>query len=411
MTTTAHAIPSDPAARPVAPTRREALEAPESGIVEVFNYGRTRQGLIPLWAGEGDRRTPDFICEAANRSLQDGEHFYTYQKGIPPLRESISRYMSRLYDRDLPPDRFHVTIGGMHALQMAIRIAAGTGDEVIVPSPAWPNFIGATVVQGATPVEVAMTLDPARAAGGWFLDLDRVEAAITPRTRAIVTVSPNNPSGAVYPETDLRAVNDLCAKHGLYHINDEAYEYFTFENARHFSPASIPGSAAHTISLYSMSKAYGFASWRIGWVVYPASLEAAMTKIQDTIVICPPAISQIAAIGALSAGREWVSEHVRTLAQTRLRVRDELATLACEGLAELPPAQGALYFLLRLKTARSSLDYVRSLIRDHRVAAIPGDAFGLKQGCALRVAYGALDSTTAAEGVGRLVAGVRALAR
>jgi len=243
------------------------------------------------------------------------------------------------------------------------------------------------------------------------LDLDAMRAAITPRTRAIVTVSPNNPSGVVYPESDLRAVNELCAARGLYHINDEAYEYFTFDDARHFSPASLPEAAAHTISLYSMSKAYGFASWRIGWVVYPAALEQAMTKIQDTILICPPAISQLAARGALSAGRQWVADHMRMLAQTRATVRDELRMLAHDGLAETPPAQGALYFLLRPKTSLPPLDYVTRLIRDHRVAAIPGDAFGLVQGCALRIAYGALDAATAAEGVGRLVAGVRALAR
>jgi aspartate/methionine/tyrosine aminotransferase len=238
-----------------------------------------------------------------------------------------------------------------------------------------------------------------------------LRAAITPRTRAIVTVSPNNPSGVVYPESDLRAVNNLCAAHGLYHINDEAYEYFTYDGARHFSPAAIPGAAAHTISLYSMSKAYGFASWRIGWVVYPAAIEAAMTKIQDTIIICPPAISQMAATGALSAGREWVADHVRALAQTRAKVREELMTLAHDGLAEIPSAQGALYFLLQPKTSRTPLDYVTQLIRAHRVAAIPGDAFGLMQGCSLRIAYGALDASTATEGVGRLVAGVRALSR
>ena len=116
-------------------------------------------------------------------------------------------------------------------------------------------------------------------------------------------------------------------------------------------------------------------------------------------------------IGALSAGRNWVADHVRALAQTRAKVSAALATLARDGLAEIPPAKGALYFLLRPKTPRTPLDYVTQLIRAHRVAAIPGDAFGLTQGCALRIAYGALDATTAAEGVGRLVDGVRSLAR
>ena len=160
-----------------------------------------------------------------------------------------------------------------------------------------------------------------------------------------MTVSPNNPSGAVYPEAALRAVNALCAEHGIYHISDEAYEYFTFDDARHFSPASISGASAHTISLFSMSKAYGFASWRIGWTVFPAELEPAMQKIQDTVIICPPVIAQYAAAGALGQGPTFVKEKVRALAETRAMVQRQLRILAKAGLGPscvrrlvLPPA-------------------------------------------------------------------------
>jgi aspartate/methionine/tyrosine aminotransferase len=146
--------PAPDAADMLAAVRPEALGAPESGIVEVFNYGRGRQGLIPLWVGEGDMATPAFITDAATRSLVAGETFYTHQRGVPELREAIGRYMTRLYDRDLPADRFFVTVGGMHALQLAFRIATGAGDEVLIPSPSWPNFLGALAVVGATPVEV-----------------------------------------------------------------------------------------------------------------------------------------------------------------------------------------------------------------------------------------------------------------
>ena len=145
------------------------------------------------------------------------------------------------------------------------------------------------------------------------LRLDAIRAAITPRTRAIVTISPNNPSGAVYPEADLRAVNALCAERGLYHITDEVYEYFTYDPATHTSAGSATGAAAHTISIYSLSKAYGFASWRIGYMVVPEALALAVNKIQDTMLICAPHISQAAAIGALRAGRAYCDRHVATL--------------------------------------------------------------------------------------------------
>jgi aspartate/methionine/tyrosine aminotransferase len=243
--------------------------------------------------------------------------------------------------------------------------------------------------------------------GQYQLQLDRLRAAITPRTRAIVTVSPNNPTGAVYPAAALRAVNALCAERGLFHINDEAYEYFTYDGAEHFSPASIAGSAAHTISLYSLSKGYGFASWRVGWMVFPAALEAAMRKIQDTLLICPPVISQYAAIGALEAGANYVREQLAGIGEVRALVQRELRPAA--DFCEVPPAQGAFYFLLRVRTDRPPFELAERLIREHGVAVIPGNAFGLDHGCHLRVAYGALQKETAAEGVRRLVSGLRAL--
>jgi len=208
----------------------------------------------------------------------------------------------------------------------------------------------------------------------------------------------------------LRAVNALCAARGIYHFHDEAYEAFTHDGAVHFTPATQPGAAAHTITFYSMSKAYGFASWRIGWMVYPAHLEGALRKIQDTLVICPPVISQFAAVGALAAGTPFVREQLRALTAVRAVVRRALAPLTAEGLAEIPPADGAFYFLPRLRTTRPPLEIAEKLIREHGVAVIPGSAFGVTQSCTIRVAYGAL-AETAAAGIDRLVTGLRAILR
>jgi aspartate/methionine/tyrosine aminotransferase len=239
------------------------------------------------------------------------------------------------------------------------------------------------------------------------LDLDALRRAITPRTRAIVTVTPNNPSGAVFSEASLRAVNALCAEHGLVHVADEVYEYFTYDGARHFSPASIAGAEAHTISMYSLSKAYGFAGWRIGYLVYPSRLVSAMAKIQDTVLVCPTMISQVAAIAAMEVGRRYSSPHVAELAEIRHIVRSELSALA--PLASVPAADGAFYVLLNVDTDRPPLAIAERLIREHRVAVTPGPAFGMTEGCYFRVAYGALQKATAAEGIGRLVAGLRAI--
>ena len=157
--------------------RAEARAAPESGIVEVMNYGRRRGGVMPLWAGEGDLPTPPFIAEAATRALAAGETFYSWQRGIPELREALARYHSRLYGREFSSDEFFVTGSGMQAIQIALAMTAGVGDEVLFPTPTWPNAAAAAGVIGAQPVEVPMSLGNA----GWSLDHDRLERAAGPR--------------------------------------------------------------------------------------------------------------------------------------------------------------------------------------------------------------------------------------
>ena len=156
--------------------RPEVLSLPRSGIEEVFSYGLGRQGLIPLWVGEGDLPTPDFICDAAVKALAAGETFYTYQGGIPDLRAAIARYMADLYGRPFVddttpfgPERFFVTVGGMQALQFAVRMVAGHGDDVLIPTPAWPNFGGALMATGARPVEVPMRFSATGDDGRWRL--------------------------------------------------------------------------------------------------------------------------------------------------------------------------------------------------------------------------------------------------
>jgi aspartate/methionine/tyrosine aminotransferase len=223
----------------------------------------------------------------------------------------------------------------------------------------------------------------------------------------VVTITPNNPSGAVLDPHSLRAVNTLCAERGIYHISDEPYEYFTYGAARHVSAGSFAGAAGHTISLFSLSKAYGFAGWRIGYMVYPEHLAASMIKSQDTILICPPIASQVAAAAALAVGRSYCEPHVRELAAIRDIVLSRLSTLA--PLAVVPAADGAFYGLMRVETTMDPLALAERLIREHKIAVIPGTAFGMTQGCYFRVAYGALQKETVAEGIGRLISGLRTI--
>lgn len=286
------------------------------------------------------------------------------------------------------------------AFAAALLAVADEGDEIILPVPYYFNHEMAIVMAGCRAVPVETDAD-------FQLLPDAVAAAIGPRTRAVVSVSPNNPSGAVYPRERLEDVNRLCARHGLFHVHDEAYEYFTYGQAEHFSPGSLPGAAEHTISLFSLSKSYGFASWRIGYTVVPAALELAVRKVLDTVVICPPVISQYAALGALEAGGEYCRRQVRGLAETRAFALQELSEI--RDICRTPRADGAFYLLLKVKTELEPELLAERLVREHGVAVIPGGTFGLTGGCYLRVSYGALRAETAREGISRLVTGLKEL--
>jgi len=172
---------------------RPAQTEPDSGIVNVAMYGMGRPGLIAFWSGEGNLPTPEAFCRPVIDSLLKGETFYTWQRGIPELRQALADYHTRHYGRSFDAENFFVTGGGMQAIQNAIQMVAGDGDEVIIPTPAWPNYAGPLRLQGTVPVEVPMNF----ANGTWSLDLDRLFAAATPKTKAIIINSPNNPTGAV----------------------------------------------------------------------------------------------------------------------------------------------------------------------------------------------------------------------
>ena len=292
------------------------------------------------------------------------------------------------------------TAGSNMGFVNAVLAIADVAEEVILLSPYYFNHEMAIDIAGCRPVIVPTD-------SAYQIDLVKLEAAITPRTRAIVTVSPNNPTGAVYPREALERVNTLCRAHDIYHISDEAYEYFVYGGDGHFSPAAIPNVDEHTISLFSLSKAYGMAGWRCGYMVIPAHLETAVKKIQDTNLVCPPVISQIAARAALQVGSQWCRERIAGFQMIRDLVLGELSTLGDR--CRIPRPDGAFYALMQLDTDQADIVIVERLIREFGVAVMPGSTFGVSSGCSLRIAYGALNREAVAEGIGRLTRGLKAL--
>jgi len=333
-------------------------------------------------------------------------HRYQAVTGIPPLVEAIREKLAQ--DNGITVDdrrAIVVTAGSNMAFMNAILAITEPGDEVILQTPYYFNHEMAITMAGCRAVLVSTD-------DRYQLQLEAIAAAITPKTRAVVTISPNNPTGVVYPEADLRAVNRLCCDRGVYHISDEAYEYFTYDGQSHISPARFPETAAHTLSLFSLSKSYGFASWRIGYMLIPAHLLEPVRKIQDTILICPPVVSQYAALGALGVGSAYCRQFWPDLDRVRRQWLTALAPWADR--CRIAPAQGAFYLFLQLDTNLSALAVTQRWIEDHGVAVIPGSAFGCNgnasgSGCALRLAYGVLQGEAVDQAIDRVCAGLKAL--
>ena len=364
---------------------------------------RNNPGTISLGQGVVNYGPPTQAITALPGLMADVQlHKYQSVSGILPLVET---FRQKLADENQvhcgTESMVMVTAGSNMAFLNCVLAVADPGDEFILPMPFYFNQEMAIRMCGCTPVPVPTHSD-------WSLDVDALAAAITPRTRAIITVSPNNPTGAVYSEESLRAVNALCAKAGIYHFSDEAYEYFTYDGVKHFSPASIPGAQGHTLSFYSMSKNYGMASWRVGYVVFPADLYGAMNKVQDTNLICAPVPSQLLALQALKLGRDWVQPKVQALAEVRHLVNQALHGLG--DLVQFPITQGAFYVLMKLPGVTDAMAFNRAMTEKHKVASIPGFAFGLTDTANAnyqRLSYGALDAATVAEGVQRYVTAVK----
>jgi aspartate/methionine/tyrosine aminotransferase len=363
---------------------------------------RETPGTISLGQGVVHYGPPQPALDAVRDALSDpSTHEYQDGAGLPALIERLSAKLKAENGIDVSRgSRVVVTAGANMAFMHAVLAITAPGDEIILNVPFYFNHEMAVQMADCTAVRVNTD-------DRYQPRLDALRAAITDRTRAIVTVTPNNPSGAVFSEEAVRAVNALCRDRGIYHIADEVYEYFTYGAARHVSAGSLPNADGHTIAMYSLSKAYGFAGWRIGYMTYPEHLADAIAKIQDTILVCPPVASQAAAIAALDAGRAYSEPHVRELAAIRDIVWSRLSALA--PLASVPAADGAFYVLLKVETALDPMTIAERLIREHKVAVVPGTAFGMTDGCYFRVAYGALQKETVAEGIGRLVDGLRAI--
>jgi aspartate/methionine/tyrosine aminotransferase len=379
------------------------IEAIQSPIIPVVGeLIKNSPGTISLGQGVVHYQPPATAIELLPKFLSESKnHLYQSVIGIPELLTALAVKLSIFNGIDINDENaIVVTAGSNMGFMNAILAITSPGDEIILNTPYYFNHEMAIKMAGCHPVLVATDTN-------YQLIPSAIAAAITDKTRAVVTISPNNPTGVVYSENTLRQVNKICRERGIYHISDEAYEYFTYNGVKHISPGAFVGSNQYTISLFSLSKAYGFASWRIGYMIIPQHLLNAVKKVQDTILICPPVVSQYAALGALQAKDDYLKDHIATIAQVREIVINAIKSL--QDLCTITPANGAFYFFIKVHTKINDLELVKKLIQEYKIAVIPGTTFGMEDGCYLRVAYGALQADTAKAGIERLVKGLQTI--
>lgn len=343
---------------------------PESGIVEVMNYGRKREGTVALWAGEGDLPTPDFISDAAARSLKSGETFYTWQRGIPELREQLALYHQRLYGVPADPDRYFVCGSGMQAIQIAFAMTLSAGDEVIIPSPSWPNAAAAALVTGAKPVFIEMDFSD----DGFALDISKIERLVNARTRVIFLNSPANPSGWVATTDDLKNVLSLARKHGLWIVADEIYARFYWKGTgRSPSFRDVMDPEDRIIFVNTFSKNWAMTGWRIGWIETHPSLGQVVENLIQYSTSGVAVFMQRAGIAALDKGEAFVKHMI----ERSRKGRDiTVSVLGKSNRIRLAPPDGAFYAFFSVEGEKDSRALAMKLIDEAGVGLAPGTAFG-----------------------------------
>jgi aspartate aminotransferase len=351
-------------------TSRRVRDIEPQKIRVMFDLAAERGGdLVHLELGEPDFDTPEHVVEAACEAARGGATRYTSNAGILPLREALCERRRAESGREIDPhSEIAVTTGGVEALYLGILSVADPGDEVVIPTPAWPNPISQTELASAVPVEVPMPADE-----GFAPDADRIVDAIGPDTAAVVLTSPSNPTGQVFDEAAIERVADAAAAHGAYVIADEVYRELTYGDPAP-SPVEVTDHEEHVLTVNSFSKTYAMTGWRVGWITGPAAVVEQVVKIHESTTSCVNTPAQHAALAALTGPQEPVAEMQAAFRRRRDHVVDRLGDVPHVSVAE---PRGAFYAFVDVRALEgSSMAVAKRLLDEYGVVAAPGVAFG-----------------------------------
>ncbi len=372
---------------------KQALAIPPSGIRKFFDLALTMEGVISLGVGEPDFRTPWNICESSIYSIEQGVTSYTSNRGLKSLRDNLSQYLGAHYGLHYDADReMIITTGVSEALDIAIRAITDPGDEILVTEPIYVSYAPCVALAGGVPVPV-----PCREQDRFRVTPDAIMERITGKTKALILNFPNNPTGAVLGRDDLRMIADIACDHDLLVISDEVYAELTYDGP-HAAVATIEGLRERTITLNGFSKAYAMTGWRVGYLCAPEPICDAALKIHQYVMLCAPVMGQIAANEALKNGEE---EKDRMVSEYRVRRNTFVNDLNRIGLPCHVP-EGAFYAFPSVEgTGLSDLEFAEQLLKEERVAVVPGSVFGETARGHLRCAY-AVSRSNLKEAVSRM---------
>lgn len=344
-------------------------DLPPSGIRRFFDLVANTKGVISLGVGEPDFVTPWFIRESCFQALEQGYTMYSSNRGLPELRQEISRYLERRFGLTYDPEEeILVTVGASEAIDLALRAVLQPQDEVLIPEPCYVSYKPCTILAGGKPVTV-----PTKAHRQFKLSTEELQPFLTPKSKVLILSYPNNPTGAVMRREDLLPLAKLVEKHNLLVVSDEIYAELTYEGS-HVSFASLPNMRNRTILIGGLSKAFAMTGWRVGYACGPAPIIGAMVKIHQYTILCAPMMSQKAAVDALRQGDEAVR---RMAGEYDARRRLVVQTLRHMGLECFEP-QGAFYAFPRFRglVKWTSEEFCSRLLQEEKVAVVPGTAFG-----------------------------------